>query len=301
LADLPSGDEVRTHAERLLREADAFYRFPTPVEDIVAAANLDEPKHSILASVGLDDMPSHLLAAMRRVRGKVEGLLDRSAREVHLSPDVDRDNAHGRFVRLHEVSHEILPWQAELGYADSRATLAPGVKKLFEWEANQGAAELGFQCDVFTDVASEYEIGLAAVQELAEKFGLSRRATLWRYAETHHAPVAAVVLERKPRSLPDLTYKRCEAVCSGAWSARFGATSGWPELLTVTEFDFLSVLGSAAIAGTVGKGPARFGRHGEEPAVVEVETFDNSYNLLVLLWVPQKRFKIIRRRRQAVG
>jgi len=40
LADLRSGDEIAKAADRLLRSASAYGRFPTPVNDLVEAADL---------------------------------------------------------------------------------------------------------------------------------------------------------------------------------------------------------------------------------------------------------------------
>jgi hypothetical protein len=41
---LDAADDIARLTERLLREADANGRFPRPVEDIIAAANLVEPR-----------------------------------------------------------------------------------------------------------------------------------------------------------------------------------------------------------------------------------------------------------------
>lgn len=78
--------------------------------------------------------------------------------------------------QLHEVTHDILPWQWKLGYAEDAATFPPSMRKTFEWQANQGAAELLFQGDLFTDIAGQYAINMAAVLELASSFGASTHA-----------------------------------------------------------------------------------------------------------------------------
>ena len=43
LSDLEAADDISRRVDRLLRAADAYGRFPTPVDDIVAAANSSSP------------------------------------------------------------------------------------------------------------------------------------------------------------------------------------------------------------------------------------------------------------------
>ena len=48
-------------------------------------------------------------------------------REIHLDPSIDHPGQIA-FKTLHEVTHDILPWQRELGYADDDATLSPATR-----------------------------------------------------------------------------------------------------------------------------------------------------------------------------
>ena len=172
-AEVPDAEAIRKEAERLLRKADVRGRLPTPVDDIIAAADLLEPEHSLLSNFIIDQAPAHLQRAMRRIRFKVRAVLDRKAREVHVDPSIQH---RGRlaFKKLHEVTHDILPWQRELAYADDDATLSWTTKRLFEWQANHGAAELLFQRDLLADMASQYEIGMAGVLESVVTVNLPR-------------------------------------------------------------------------------------------------------------------------------
>jgi hypothetical protein len=77
---LDAADDIARLTERLLREADANGRFPRPVEDIIAAANLVEPAQSLLAEEEIRDAPAHVRDALRKIRYKVDALLDRKAR-----------------------------------------------------------------------------------------------------------------------------------------------------------------------------------------------------------------------------
>src|SRR5665811_2355109 len=115
--NLDSRLEIAETAEGLLRRADALGRLPTPVDDLVAAARLTEPEESLLSTSVLQSAPAHLRDAMARLTGRVRGLVDRRALEVHLSPEITHE-ARRNFIRLHEIGHHILPWQHDLGYAD---------------------------------------------------------------------------------------------------------------------------------------------------------------------------------------
>src|SRR5437870_5142812 len=136
--EVPDLRDIRKETERLLADADARGKLPTPVDDLVAAAGLIRPKRSMLANLVLEEAPEHLRRPMRRLKFKVRALLDRKEREIHLDPSIEHP---GQIVykTLHEVTHDILSWQRELGYADDDVSLAPTTRRLFEWQANVGA------------------------------------------------------------------------------------------------------------------------------------------------------------------
>ena len=119
--------------------------------------------------------PEHLRHAVRLLRtGKVRGILDRKARIVHVDHSIDNE-ARRHFIALHEVGHDLLPWQRDLGYADDDRTLAPGTRRVFEREANQCAAEMFFQGTRFAKIAANYAIGTAAIVDLHKMTGASLR------------------------------------------------------------------------------------------------------------------------------
>jgi hypothetical protein len=295
LEDLETGRDIAEATDRLLLRADARYRFPTPVDDLVAAAGLVEPASSLLSDARLSEAPAHLRGILRQVVGKVQGLVDRKTKEVHLRPGIEHDH-HRRFVKLHEVTHEILPWQAELAYADTVATLSPATKLAFEREANQGGSELLFQRDVFSTIAAEYEIGLGAIVDLHDKFGASLRATIRRFAETHHNAVAAVVLEIQPVSTDPLAFRRHEAVGSPSWREKIGGPWSWPSDVTAAAHGFVPVAAAAAGLGRA-SGECRLRSRAGSQVAIKVEVLNNTYHLLVLLWEPVKRVRVVHRRR----
>lgn len=76
----PRADDIRKGAETLLRAADVKGRLPTPVDDIIAAAGLVEPEHSLLSDSVLAQAPTHLRDKIRKLRLKVRAVLDHDAR-----------------------------------------------------------------------------------------------------------------------------------------------------------------------------------------------------------------------------
>ena len=211
LEDLDSHEEIARLTDRLLRKSDAYGRLPTPVEDILAAAELEEAPDTFLSESSIARMPEHMRGVLRRVAGKVHAALDRKTRVVHVNPATDLVGQKA-FKRLHETSHDLFPWQhidlGRIGFADDEMTLSPKTTIRFEREANQGAAELLFQRERFAEIAADYAIGCATVIELADLFGASRHATFRRYVESDPSPLAGVVLVPRPCARDPLAFQR---------------------------------------------------------------------------------------------
>jgi Zn-dependent peptidase ImmA (M78 family) len=287
LSDLASGSEIAELTDRILREARAYDCFPTPVEDIIAAAKLNEPKHSLLSNFILEQAPRHLREAVAPLRRKISALLDREEREIHLDPTIENEGQR-RFKRCHEISHDIYPWQEALGFADDEITLSPRTRVLFEQEANQGAAELLFQRDRFRTIAADYALGFGSVVELSQTFGTSIHASFRRYVETHRSTVAGLVLEASPRSRSPLTYHRHEAIHSASWTAQFGSPNSWLLRLQVAPFSFVQEVSRARGALTPPRTTFTFPDLANEQQLINVETFSNHYRGFVLLWLPHR-------------
>ena len=208
-------------------------------------------------------------------------------REIHLDPSIDHPGRVA-FKTLHEVTHDMLPWQRELGYADDASTLSHETRRLFERQANVGSAELLFQRDLYRDMAHEYTIGLAAVFDTANKFGSSRRAALHRYAETHRAAVVGVVLDISPAETERLVYRRREVVPSKKFKEQFGPARTWPNVLRSPPYTFLSECANARVSDSVVRTRVVLPDLNNTCQELEVELFSNSYNLLVLIWMPRR-------------
>ncbi len=285
MSELPSAADIEREARRLLRQANAYGRLPTPVDDLVAAAKLSEPEQSLLSPSVLQLAPAHLRDAVARLSGRVRGLLDGRAREIHLAPELGTEGRR-TFVRLHETGHHILPWQRELAYADDDQTLSPTVRELFELEASQCAASLLFQADRFTRDSADLAIGMGAVIDGSQRHGSSIRAALRRYAETHRAALAGVVLDVSPTTREPLRYRRHEVSMSAAYRTRFG-DDHWPRVLSVERYGLVAIAaGAVASSGTVVEGDWTQVDLAGGPAGLRVEALCTGYDLLVLAWIP---------------
>jgi hypothetical protein len=288
--DLDSHKDIARLTDRLLRTADAYGHLPTPVEDILAAADLEEAPDTFLSESSIATMPAHLRGVLRRVSGKVHAALDRKTRVVHINPATDLVGQKA-FKRLHETSHDLFPWQhieeGKIGFADNEMTLSPRTTILFEREANQGAAELLFQRERFAEIAADYAVGCATVIELAELFGASRHATFRRYVESHRGTVAGVVLGPRPCEREPLAFQRREAMCSANWRERFEEPVMWPAVLRAEPFTFVEQARACAAIGPP-DGEWTHSDLNNEATMLKVEAMSNSYRTFVLLWLPRR-------------
>lgn len=289
MSELASHDDIAAHAERLLRTAGALGRLPTPVDDILAAAKLVEPSESLLSEGLIKQAPAHLREKLSRILGRVRGLVDRKALEVHLAPDIKVEGRR-RFIRLHEVIHHLLPWQVELGYVDDDRTLSHATDELFELEASDGAAELLFQGQGFARDAADLEIGMPAIVVGHDRYGSSLRAALRRYPQAHRAAVMSVVLDVSPLTLVPLRYRRHELTMSPSFAARFGLTT-WPGTLSIARYPFVSVAAAAAASpNMVVSEECTIVDNAGEIVGLRVDALHTGYDLLVLAWVPVREW-----------
>jgi len=289
LSEVPDGDAIDKAVDRLLLKADAYNRWPTPVSDLIAAAGLVEPKHSMLSNLILEQAPAHLQSAIRKLKrgGRLRALLDRKEREVHIDPDITQKGREA-FHKLHEVSHDIYAWQRELAYADDDATLAPSMRKIFEWQANQGAAELLFQRGQFATMARQYSTEMASVVELSRNVGASIHATFRRFVEVSQSTVAGVVMDVSPHTRVPLSYTRHEIVFSNSWKEHFGGISGWPRDLREQPYSFVTLADTARSSGSAVRGAFTLPDLRNESVVLDVELYCNRFSIFALIWIPRR-------------
>lgn len=283
LEDLDSAQDIEERTHALLKAADAYGRYPTPVDDIIAARGLLEADEFTLDEGVLAAMPKQVRDLVRRGFRGLRGALDRRERTVHVSELVTHEGRKN-FVKLHEVTHDLLPWQQQLVHTDNEETLSPSTNRLFEQEANQGAAELLFQRHGFTHDARSLDVGVASVAHLAQRYGSSLQAAFRRYAETHQDAVQVLCLSKVPNS--DGSYDRRETPRSPKWVERFG-NARYPRRLHPQAYPFLAAIDHGL------EEVSMLDRAGSR-VNVRVETLNTGYAEIMMLWVKPRHRRLLR-------
>lgn len=219
---------IRKQADLLLRKASAYGRFPTPIDDIVAAAELEIEMELIFDEEGLGELYRALpneqklkTEVVKRAIGKVEGVLHVGDKTIFIDPTLHKSRQ--KFITLHEVGHFDMPWQKTTFkiIQDSESELDEDTRDQFEREANCFASEVWFQGDTFTAEAKAGEFGIGyPIKKLTKRYGTSCYATLRRYINVVGRSAALVVCEPLDAVNRVLTVRR--TLESGEFRARFG-------------------------------------------------------------------------------
>jgi len=288
MADLESRRAIDQRVDRLLRDADALRRFPTPVEDIIEAQRLkvSTPEDSPLSPGMLARAPQALQEKLAAVSFKVLAILDRRERMVHVSPDTDNANPI-RFRKVHEVGHDLCEWQDLTHAIDGRSQLDPATRELFEREANYAAGRLLFQGEVFKELVMSYATGMASVVFLADQMGGSIHATFHQYVTTHLGSVAGYILRRSPIVDPASGVLRF-GVKLELSSPRFTQThlpvTTLNDVLSSETYPTLQEAWDQLSHGReYGCGELRLVRRDASEVLVPFELFSNTYNLFLLI------------------
>ncbi|HUZ96437.1 MAG TPA: ImmA/IrrE family metallo-endopeptidase, partial [Edaphobacter sp.] len=194
---------VQKYADRLLREGSALGRFPTPVDDLLAAAKLTVVDDEVLNESVLRQLVRKAKAGITTIKSalsKVLGLFECYEGLVLLDRDVPKPRLP--FIKLHEAGHGTLPHQrnAYRLVQDCEKTLDAEIGDLFEREANVFSSEVLFQGDVFSNEAHGQRFNIKVPMRLARKFGASNYAAFRRYVITNPLACCVVVLEPSVRN-----------------------------------------------------------------------------------------------------
>jgi hypothetical protein len=216
MAEVPLKQDIEQISLDLLKQSKAIDVFPTPVNRIVACANL------IIS--GEVDLAHHKESFISRISNvatsawdHIRGFIDRHEKVIYLDKSVGASRQN--FVALHETGHDILPWQgAVMTCADNDDTLAPYVKEEFEAQASYFASGTLFQQDRFDKEVRELGVGLNPAKAISKKFGASIHATLRRMVERQNRSCALIVLEN--RSLLNCTVR--DIFQSAAFEKKYG-------------------------------------------------------------------------------
>lgn len=179
----------------ILRQSKSFDVFPTPVKDIVQFSELYVDTHTSIYSI-----PNNYIAKnvdkLKAILKNVYGALDRRSRIIYVEPTLSVSKKN--FVQLHEVGHEVLPWQRKtFEFVDYRETISYETKIEFETEANFFAQGALFQLDRFNELARNLPLEIKTAMFLSKKFGSSVHAAIRRYAETINKRCALIVLNKE--------------------------------------------------------------------------------------------------------
>jgi Zn-dependent peptidase ImmA (M78 family) len=182
----------------LLRKASAHNRFPTQIDDLMAAAKLqvvnDANMDERTLRAFLKNAAMGFAEILKSALSKVLGLFEANDRIVYI--DKDTPSPRIPFINLHEAGHGSLPHQSKM-YAlihDCEKHLDPSTTDLFEREANVFASEVLFQGAVFLRLSSEMPFCVKTPIALARKFGASNYAAFRRYVTTNPCACCVVVL-----------------------------------------------------------------------------------------------------------
>jgi hypothetical protein len=221
---------VEKRAKALLDRAAAWGRFPTPIEDILAAAQLT------VAPISMFDVTSMLAYikqktasaahALKSAVSKVLGIYDASERIIHIDESVT--DSKQTFLKLHETGHHELPTHRKVFtfFQDCEKTLAPEIADQFEREANNFARFALFQGGAFQERAADMPMELRTPMGLAKQFGASVYAAAREFARTHHRACVVYALEPveyQPERGAHATVRRIEP--SPSFRTRFGFPS----------------------------------------------------------------------------
>ncbi|MYF24205.1 MAG: ImmA/IrrE family metallo-endopeptidase [Nitrospira sp. SB0678_bin_10] len=187
-----SAEEVSKYARKTLRAADAIGRLPTPIDNLLAAAQIGNLK--------LDEEVKQSFAA--RLKGiarkefysmwqKIRGIADLRERVTYVDNNTTPQRI--RFAMGHELGHEVLPWhRLDPGRFDDEKSLTWEAEEIFDTEANFFSAEVIFQGSNFTRIVRDYAVRFDSIFHLADMHGASRHSTAWRYVEEQDESVALV-------------------------------------------------------------------------------------------------------------
>jgi Zn-dependent peptidase ImmA (M78 family) len=283
MAELHSKKDIEKISHEILNGSKSFDVFPTPIDQIVAYTELLVRKDIDVSKIHAAYF-SKANDALRRALSKVRGVLDRRERTIYL--DLSQGKHKIGFVKLHEVGHDVLPWQKKIHdiLDDDDDSLNPETHEEFEAEASFFASATLFQNDRFTLELDKLGLGIDSCMQLSKLFGASIHATLRRYVEYSKNKCALIVLENISKNGSPVKCDLKDIFQSEKFTATFGQikiplTLGykWP---FVQDYYFKRKFKlNGAITLLTANGNVDF----------TYQFFDNSYNAFVFLFPVRER------------
>lgn len=275
---------VLRHADQLLRDASAIGRFPTQIDDLMAAAKLTVVDDEVLNEGFLENFIKKAKATVATIKSalsKVLGLFEANDRFVIIDKNTPRVRVP--FIKLHEAGHGTMPHQTKLYKImhDCERTLEPDIADLFEREANVFASEVLFQGETFAQEAHAQSFGIKVPMALAAKYGGSNYATFRRYVISSPHACCVVILE-PPVYAADggLTAEVRRIVVSKSFATIFDAM-----VLTSTVTDdhpLYSVVPASGKRMSFGREVVLTDRNRDE-RICTAEAFNTKHQVLILI------------------
>jgi hypothetical protein len=190
---------VEDRARKLLDRASAWGRFPTAIDDIVAAAQLRVAPTSVFdRAATLEYLKGKSVDAARYLKtavSKIFGLYDSYESIIHIDDRVVLSKQN--FLKLHETGHHELPTHRKVFrlFEDCEKTLSPQIADHFEREANNFARFALFQGPTYARVAADHKFEIKTPIKLAKTFGASIYASAREFARTNQRACVVYVLE----------------------------------------------------------------------------------------------------------
>jgi Zn-dependent peptidase ImmA (M78 family) len=191
---------VERRALEMLNKADVWNRFPTPVDDVLAAAKLKVALRSNIfdpatLAAYLKQKAKEAGKTLKSAISKVFGIYDAEEEIIHIDSSVT--NSKQTFLKLHETGHHQIPAHKRTFklFQECPETLSPEIADQFEREANNFAKIVLFQGDTFARLAADMRSEIKTPMNLAKKFGASIYAACREYVRTHQRSCVLYALE----------------------------------------------------------------------------------------------------------
>lgn len=191
---------IESRAAALLDKAEAWDRFPVPMDDLLTAANVKVAPHSVFDPLALlayikgkaDTAVENIKSAV----SKVFGIYDASDNVIHVDQTVAEPKQN--FLMLHETGHHDIPTHKKVFrlFQDCEKTLAPEIADQFEREANNYARFTLFKGDTFMRHAADCSFTIKTPIKLAPHFGASLYASVREFARTNQRSCVVYALDR---------------------------------------------------------------------------------------------------------
>lgn len=283
---------VEDRARLILDRSAAWDRFPTPVEDILVAANLRVERKSLRDAEGFlaylmgkaavaAEQAAAKLQAVKSALSKVFGIYDPGDAIIHIDEDVSKSKQ--TFLKLHETGHHEIPTHRKLFrlFQDCEKTLSPEIADQFEREANNFARFALFQGDTYARMAADHAMAVKTPMNLANKFGASVYASCRQFARTSQRDCLVLVLN--PLEFCEGDGMRCAV-------RRIEPSPSFKAKFRIPTDEWIS------LDHPLGRLIPRYGRRmikptsfamkdrNGEPQECVAESFDTKHNVLILIY-----------------